>query len=297
MVDIDEALCSRGGLAHISELHAAGISRDSVRRAANRGHITAVRAGIYASTSAPTAVVRAARVGGRLAGASAARQHGLWAPESRTLVVEVSRSANTLRNPDDASQPLNPTEHNVTVLWRRQVFPAGQRFGLSTLEETLRQVAVTQPLPFAVATLDSALRRTPLSAVDLLIFAAKLDPTARRPFELADPRSDSGTESVLRVLLLLAGVDAKPQMAVPFTDLERVDLLIGDSLVVECDSAKHHGSREQRVRDLRRDAALACLGFVVLRCDYAQVFDEPETVVAAVLKYVSLGLHLGRLVS
>jgi hypothetical protein len=40
-----------------------------------------------------------------------------------------------------------------------------------------------------------------------------------------------------------------------------------------------------------RDASLACLGFIVLRFDWQQIFFEPDEVVAAVLRYVELGLH------
>ena len=65
----------------------------------------------------------------------------------------------------------------------------------------------------------------------------------------------------------------------------------GDRLVIECDSEQHHGSCEQRLRDLRRDAVLACLGFIVLRFDWQQIFFEPDEVVAALLRRVELGLH------
>lgn len=294
MPNIDSELRARGGLARVADLLSAGFSRDRIERAAKRGDIHRVRNGVYASKSAPPEIVRAARVGGRLAGVSAARQHGLWAPESHPLVVEVRRSASNLRNPDDASQPLSLHRDNVQVLWHRSTQPGVRFFGLSSLEETLRQVAITQPLPLAVATLDSALRRTSLSVIDLQFLAAQLPGKVRRAFEQVDPRADSGTESVLRVLLALAGVTVDLQVPIPFTDLDRMDMLVGDRLVVECDSYEHHGSRDRRIADLRRDAALACLGFVVLRFDYVQVLHEPETVVAAVLTYISLGFHLGR---
>jgi very-short-patch-repair endonuclease len=216
---------------------------------------------------------------------------------------------------DVAAQLLSPHEHDVTILWRRgrhSAEPCGLSglglpgipgggvirlallpFGLSSLAETLRQVAATQPLALAVATIDSALRRTALSPLDLLFLAQHLPKTLRKPFELADGRSDSGTESVMRVLLLEAGLKPRLQVPIPLTDLDRIDILVGDRLVIECDSRQFHGGPDQRLRDLRRDADLAALGFIVLRFDYAQVFGSPETVLAAVLEYVRLGLHLG----
>ncbi|SEP00467.1 DUF559 domain-containing protein [Trujillonella endophytica] len=46
-------------------------------------------------------------------------------------------------------------------------------------------------------------------------------------------------------------------------------------LAVELDGAAFHGSAEQRERDLRRDAALAALGWLVLRFSYRRLTREP----------------------
>jgi REase_MTES_1575 len=57
----------------------------------------------------------------------------------------------------------------------------------------------------------------------------------------------------------------------------RVDAAYPDALVaVELDGAAFHGSREARERDLRRDSALAALGWVVLRFSYARLMADPE---------------------
>jgi very-short-patch-repair endonuclease len=47
-------------------------------------------------------------------------------------------------------------------------------------------------------------------------------------------------------------------------------------VAVELDGAALHGSRSARERDLRRDSALAVLGWVVLRFGYARLVSEPE---------------------
>ena len=47
-------------------------------------------------------------------------------------------------------------------------------------------------------------------------------------------------------------------------------------VAVELDGAAFHGSREQRERDLRRDTALAALGWVVLRFSYRRLTTDPE---------------------
>jgi very-short-patch-repair endonuclease len=46
-------------------------------------------------------------------------------------------------------------------------------------------------------------------------------------------------------------------------------------VAVELDGAAFHGSRDQRERDLRRDTALAALGWVVLRFSYRRLTTDP----------------------
>jgi hypothetical protein len=152
-------------------------------------------------------------------------------------------------------------------------------------------VIICEAPAFAVATLDSALNRTPISRIEWEELTLGLPERLRWIPRAAVGRSDSGSESVVRMLLADIGIVAVPQVRIPLTDLDRLDLLVGDCLVIECDSERHHGSRDQRLKDLRRDAALAALGFIVLRFDYHQVFFEPEAVLAAVQRYVDLGLH------
>jgi len=127
---------------------------------------------------------------------------------------------------------------------------------------------------------------------DCTLLAEQSAPAARRAFSLVDGRSESGTESVLRVLLHEAGIPAIPQPPLPLGYRERADLLVGDRLLIECDSDAHHAKPESRKADLRRDAWLTSLGFVVLRFDYSEVFDDPAGVVATVAAIVERGDHL-----
>jgi very-short-patch-repair endonuclease len=55
-------------------------------------------------------------------------------------------------------------------------------------------------------------------------------------------------------------------------------------LAVELDGARYHTSAEDRRNDLARDAALASLGWVVLRFTYADVLRDPEGVRAKLLE-------------
>jgi very-short-patch-repair endonuclease len=57
----------------------------------------------------------------------------------------------------------------------------------------------------------------------------------------------------------------------------RLDAAVPElKVAVELDGASFHGSAEARERDTRRDAALAALGWVVLRFSYRRLMRDPE---------------------
>jgi hypothetical protein len=69
------------------------------------------------------------------------------------------------------------------------------------------------------------------------------------------------------------------QHRVTLLDGRRVELdaaYLEAKVAVELDGAAFHGSREARERDLRRDSALAALGWVVLRFSYERLMTDPE---------------------
>ena len=277
-------LRAHGGVARASELAHGQSGHRALRRAHSRGELSRPRRGVYALPELDADIRLAAAVGGRIAGVSALRHHGLWVPPDARSVLHVEVA-------DDVDErPAAAQGRPVLVHW----LAAGSRprFGVAPLEATLARVANDLPLPFAVAVLDSALRATSLTPVELQFLAAGWRPKARAAAALADERSESGTESVLRVLLREAGIHATPQAPLPIGDFARADLLVGDRLLIECDSEAHHAEPANRRADLRRDESLIALGFIVYRPDYRQVFDDPTGVVATVAAIVARGDHL-----
>jgi hypothetical protein len=224
------------GVATVHELASLGVSPRRAQRLTERGTLDRIRPGIYAQPEALRDVVAAARVGGRLAGASAAALHGLWAPVDPRLVVEVGRRAD-LRDPCDANLPLDRSDSGIRVLWNRVAAP--RRIGLSPLDAVAAQVLRSEPTPVAVAILDSMLRRTPMTLLDLEFAVARLPMSQRRVLRRVDGRAESGSESVARCVLQDAGFRVDVQVRVPFTDLDRIDLVVADRIAVECDSSFH----------------------------------------------------------
>ena len=56
-----------------------------------------------------------------------------------------------------------------------------------------------------------------------------------------------------------------------------------EKVIVELDGAAYHGSPDRRAQDVGRDAALAALGWVVLRFTYQRLHAEPDVVRREVL--------------
>jgi hypothetical protein len=154
------------------------------------------------------------------------------------------------------------------------------------------QVLRSEPPQFAIAVLDSMLRRSAITRTEIEFGAARLPERLRRLLAHLDPRAESGTESIVRVLLALEGIVATPQIPVPFRELERLDLVVGDRLVIECDSRAHHSTHVELDRDNARDLLLTALGFLVIRVRYRAAVSDPAGVVAAIRAVMDAGLHL-----
>jgi hypothetical protein len=95
-----------GGLVKRAELIRHGCSRDMIDLALMYRDVIEVRSGWYASLDTPADVLRAWRMGGRLACVSAAKHHGIPLPDDGRLHVAVARNAARL-----------PIEAGVVVHW------------------------------------------------------------------------------------------------------------------------------------------------------------------------------------
>ena len=69
-----------------------------------------------------------------------------------------------------------------------------------------------------------------------------------------------------------------------------VDLLVGDTLIVQVDGT-HHLEQRQRRRDIRADGRLVLRGYTVLRFDYQQILFDWPYVERTILAAVAQGLH------
>ncbi|HYJ67783.1 MAG TPA: hypothetical protein VEX15_08980 [Nocardioidaceae bacterium] len=181
------------------------------------------------------------------------------------------------------------------VYVRRCAIPQGQRVGigglrLATSERTIVELAEDLSLIDLVVAIDGALHR---GDCDLASLRRAVVPrrrgvrVLRRAIELADGRSESPWETILRLVHVLCGVTVTPQYVVTEdngTFVARGDLRVGNSRRLhEYDGAVHRELNQQR-DDLRRDKALSRIyweryGFAApeIRADPGRIIRDAET--------------------
>ncbi|MGN6721377.1 MAG: endonuclease domain-containing protein [Marmoricola sp.] len=141
-----------------------------------------------------------------------------------------------------------------------------------------------QPRASVVALADSALNRG-------LLRPEVLEAALPRLARWCDAASQSGTESIARVGLMQHRVRVRTQVKI--AGVGYVDLVVGDRLVIECDSSEFHDGYQSK-RDYERDQELMRLGYMVLRLRYEHVVHEWARIEALVMGIVRARRHLWR---
>ena len=162
---------------------------------------------------------------------------------------------------------------------------------------TLVDIARTAPLPLAVCLIDA------LSHIDLTLFDDLQTELARlagrrgvlraqAACRLAHPGAESLLESLLRLLLALAGLPP-PKVQIPvrhpggtyYGDLGYPE----QKLILEADGRDHHSKWDQVMKDMARQNILVVDGWTVLRFSWRQVLYQPELVIRTVSRALAVG--------
>lgn len=281
-------ITQRGGLAATHELLATGHTQYELGRATAAGLIIRVRQGWYCLPGTDEAAMRAVRVGGRLSCISGASFHSLWVLPAPKLHVEVLPNTSRLRSQTDKRVRLSTVSSSATVVHWSDVDSPGTRY-LVSARHCLRQMAQCRPPEEVVAAADSAVRTGLISSRDWAADISELPTSLTKVLERVTPRSESIIESLTRFRLQSLGL--QPLLQVRIAGVGRVDLMIGERLVIELDGWEYHADREQFENDRQRDARLSARGFRVLRFSYRQVTERWFEVSRAILAAVARGDH------
>ncbi|MBX3098813.1 MAG: hypothetical protein KF761_04470 [Salinibacterium sp.] len=269
---------SRGGAARVATLTASGATRGRLRAAVQNGELVRIRKGWLAVPDAPADVIRAVAYGGRLACLSAARFHGLWAPEDDHVHAAIPRHAGRVHgHPED-----------LIIHWQSTAWSAHSSV-VEPVPDLVRQVLLCRPLEDALTVIDSALNTRTLSMAGLAAILDTLPPRFARVIGEVDARSESGLETFCRCRLRPLGISIRSQVRIP--GVGRVDLLLGDRIVIEADGAEWHNGSSAFLADRSRDLALVRMGYVVIRVGYAHVVHEWKLIELAIVGLVARGEH------
>lgn len=256
----------------MSTLRASGVSAHTLRRSKERGDIATPRQGWVALPDADQQVVGAIARGVILGCVTAAERLGLWVPEKSLHVVAKPNAARVA------------APSHVVVHWSRPIVPRDPDAAVDGVINTLAVVAQCQPAETALVIWESALNT---GLIDLeTLRRLNLPPAARALREQARPFADSGLETIVVHRLKWLGIRLLPQAWVAG---RRVDVLVGERLVIQLDGATHVGA--QRDADNAHDAALMLRGYHVLRFSYVQVMSRWHDVQDVIMQSIAQGKH------
>jgi len=264
--DLDQIVSRRGLLAF-------GMTHHSIARAVERGELLRLRRGWYATAAAPSDAVRAVQLGGVATSLSAASLLNIWTPPDNTLHVAMPPKGSRRRVPTTPRQAPN-RRSAICLHWRQHGHTP--RAGTASVVDALADAVQCQPEEYAVVVIDSALNSGLVTMRELEAAFTRLPRRYTRALRRADARSESGTETLVRLRLRALGIRVSVQVRI--AGVGRVDLVIGDRFVIECDSQAWHTGTERYHADRNRDRKLIGLNYLPMRITYEMVmFDWPET--------------------
>lgn len=292
MIDISTAI---HGFLTTQGLRAHGVSHAAITTACRDGQIERIRNGWYAVPDADPALIRAVRIGGRATAGTALVSSRIWAMPDERLHVAVAPNAARLRCPDNPHLPWDPANHpEIVVHWNRYPWPEVPGSPVVSLHTALANIIRSSPHDGAMTSVDSALNfrldaHPIFTKTDLGGVLAELPRKYARVAIDADGRAQSGLETLAR--LRLKRLEIRVRLQVRVKGVGRVDVLVGDRLVLELDSREHHLGRQYH-EDRRRDLELIDQGFLVLRVSYERVMFEWDSIERVVLAVVRRHDHL-----
>ncbi|MCK5755811.1 MAG: hypothetical protein KAH46_24200 [Mycobacterium sp.] len=248
------------GVYSRAELGAMGVGNNLLRAKVRAEELVSVRHGWYRTAGADGDVVEAVRRGDALSCVSVLARAGVWIPEGYGGVHV--RAARHLR------------DSRTGRFCRGHGAPWPVTTAVDTPLDALVCAAQCVSDEDWLILCDSVMNQSGRSVEDLV---ALLRPLSRRSLALmekCDGRSQSGTETAVRVRLRARGFHVDVQPKVP--TVGQVDLRVG-KLLIECDSRKHHTGADTYQEDRRRDRAALLRGDLSMRLTYQDVFHSWNT--------------------
>ncbi|MBG6055959.1 very-short-patch-repair endonuclease [Salinibacterium sp. CAN_S4] len=279
--DVAAVIALLGGAATRQQLLAKDLSGYDLTRAVRLGEVFRVRQGRYILKSTTPDVSTAVRVGGMLAGPSAARSYGIWSGTDQRLHISVGDHASRLRTniqPSMAphgSLSSDRARRPIVLHWLigGAVDELGAECWRVSLGACLTQMVEWSTEETALACLDTALQRRLIGREDMVSLFDGQPLRSRLTAARARFGADSGAESLVARRLRAVGILVDQQVSI--RGVGRVDMRVRNSrVIVEVDGRTYHEDPIAFENDRRRDAELVARGYVVVRLSYIRVLGD-----------------------
>lgn len=260
------------------------IGNYSLKNAEKRGLIIPVGHRWY-STEPLTGVEKIACENGLLIGClSALKLYGLWVPFDRSTHFITAPNGSkpkisqcSLHRPRARTRLAN---HEIPTRAQSLVVP---------LQDAIEQALYYHEDETGLIILDSALNKGFINPYFADVAIANVQSHKRRVLNRYVTESQSGSET--RVRNFLQSHNYKVQTQVFIDGIGRVDLLVGDSLIIECDSTTFHSQPLNVTTDRERDLQAHLHGFARIRLSYQQIWHQWEDTKKRLSMCLSTGLH------
>ncbi|PWF26565.1 hypothetical protein DD236_06865 [Ancrocorticia populi] len=266
-MDVPEILSYQG-------LRARGLTRHDIVKLVDQGILLRLHQGIYTTTTYASDATIAIQNGARLGCLSGCRIHGLWVPRGPDTHIVYG----TGKKP--RQRPRTQIHRYGVPLPVAAVWP---------LRQCIEQVLLNHDHETALIILESAINRRLLRHSEAIEMLTNMPRKVQRIAPYVNGRAMSGSETRLRYFFERRGIRVAAQVLIP--DVGWVDTVVGDSLIVECDSDAYHSSRESYANDRRRDLAARDQGYEPLRLSYQQIWHEWEATQLSLLRMIRAGKH------
>jgi len=262
------------------DLRTAGVNRREIAARLESGTLRRCAPGWYAEAGAPADVTSALRRGNRLTCVPALKHYGVWVVHSSGL-HEIGRRS--------TSAPLVPASDDspVHTHGRLEAWPDDEP--IMPLLVALEHASACVPVEDLAIMLDSVANRGLAHPDDLEGLLLRLPQKVHRAIGRIEKRAESGTET--RVRRHLQKLRVKLGVQVRIAGVGRVDLLVGEKLIIECDSRQFHTGDDTYHEDRRRDREAVLRGYVVVRLTWRDVMLDWESTSTYLTELVRHEIH------
>lgn len=261
-------VCSR------RDLLAAGHTDHHIRKLVATNSVRRLGKHWFGTERTPSPVAAALRRNHRLSCVSALAIHGVYVPDA-PWAHEVGRQCS-------CTSVEGIIEHSPLRSW-----PDDEP--LTSVRMALQHAVTCLDAEWAAIVMESALNSQLIRASEPAELIEHVSLKKQRAIGTIDGRAMSGTETRVRRFMQSLGVQVVPQYEV--AGVGRVDMLVGERLVLECDSRGHHTGHQNYSADRRRDQKLTQLGFQVVRLTHADVMQNWDQTQHLLRALIAAGVH------